>query len=416
MEDDGAPPISVVFVHGTWAKGSTWPLLEAEIRRAFGAEHVAIQYLSWSGRNTVSARLSAAAHLAQVLEDDYRHRPSHRRFVVGHSHGGTVALLGTKDAATRAALAGIICLSTPFLLVRARQFSDLGYAIAILGLVLPAAAATLWTAFILQSILPLFAGLALGWAVRSLFKHGEFRVQSFMNLVSPPNVTNMPVLVIRTPDDEASLSLGLMQGMNRLVWLAWRLIGLHWIALLWSAAIGLADRLRVRRLLEVVAELWIVVLIGSVFANNLLRDLNVPQYAMVTLWIPVVVIASTILSAALLVVPVGVINALALLPFGPGFSLFSPFLEVSAESTPPGVCTVVQVAWDARPAIVESGERYPLSGTGWMHRAARSGLDLWSQIRSATIRLQHSQTYNDPEAIPTLVKWMHDRVAQRLSD
>ena len=118
--------ISIVLVHGTWARGSRWPVLEAEIRRAFAAEEVTIQYLNWSGRNSVSARLSAAEALVQLLEDDIRERPDARRFIVAHSHGGTVALLGLRQTILRGAMTGVICLSTPFLLVRPRRFSELG--------------------------------------------------------------------------------------------------------------------------------------------------------------------------------------------------------------------------------------------------------------------------------------------------
>ena len=67
----------------------------------------------------------------------------------------------------------------------------------------------------------------------------------------------------------------------------------------------------------------------------------------------------SILAAALLIIPVGLINALALLPFGPAFSIFSPFIEASAESTPPGASTVVQLSWESEPAIVETAGRYP---------------------------------------------------------
>ena len=158
-------PISVVFVHGTWASGSTWPLLEAGIRRVFGAEYVAVQYLNWSGRNTVSARISAAEKLAHLLEADSQHRPTTRRFIVAHSHGGTVALLATREAALRRTVAGVICLSTPFLLVRPRRFSELGWSIANLGLVLSLAFVTIGAALITRSIVPLFLGPAIGWTV-----------------------------------------------------------------------------------------------------------------------------------------------------------------------------------------------------------------------------------------------------------
>jgi hypothetical protein len=318
-----------------------------------------------------------------------------------------VALLGTRNEAVRQSLAGVVCLSSPFLLVRARQLSDLGDAIAKLGVLLSAAAIAVWA--VITRSLWVASGLVLGAVVYALIRHLASRVPAFMTLVSPPSVGNLPLLVVRAPDDEASLSLGFMQAGNRLMWLAWRVLALQWIPLLWNVALRVADRVRARTLLEVAGELWIVVLVGSLFLGNLFRRLNVPEYVLVALWVPVVLVAFTMALGAILIIPIGVMNALALLPFGPGFSLFSPFLEVSAESTPPGACTVVQMSWNAQPAIVESGERYELSGTGWMNRAMKNSLDLWSQIRSSTIRLQHSTTYHDPLAIAAVVQWMRER-------
>jgi pimeloyl-ACP methyl ester carboxylesterase len=412
-------PISVVFVHGTWASGSTWPLLEAEIRRAFGTEQVALQYLNWSGRNTVSARLSAAKQLARLLETDSKYQPTTRRFIVAHSHGGTVALLGTRDAALRMTIAGVICLSTPFVLVRPRRFSEVGSSIATLGFVLSLALVTIGAALITRSFIPLLLGPALGWTAKVALKRGASHVRSFIDRVSLPNATGLPLLIVRAPDDEASLSLGLMQGANRLLWLAWRLIGLHWVTLIWNAVLRVADRVRARTILERGAKLWIIILFSSVVVKILLgRDLalQAPSYLFFVLFAPVFVMILTILVAALLIIPVGLINALALLPFGPEFSLFSPLIEASAESTPPGACTVVQLSWESEPAIVETPARYSFGGRGWIELAFVGTLDLWDRITMSAIRLQHSKTYSDPRAIATVVKWMQDRSQIRGSE
>jgi hypothetical protein len=410
-------PISVVFVHGTWARGSAWPLLEAGIRRAFGGEQVALQYLSWSGRNTVSARLLAAEDLAHLLEADRQHRPTARRFIVAHSHGGAVALLGTRDTALRQAVAGVICLSTPFLLVRPRHFSELGLSVATLGLILTLALVTILLVYVTRSIVPLLLGVVLAWPATVVMKCWARRARSFMDRVSPPNVTDLPLLVVRAPDDEASLSLGLMQAANRLVWLGWRVLGFRWVALLWNAMLRLADRVKARTIMERGAELWIIALISSFIAGFFLRE-HVPQQSAFAPFVgvllaPVLVVILTILVAALLIIPAGFINALALLPFGPGFSIFSPFIEVSAESTPPGASRVVQLSWESQPAIGKSVAMYPPGDTPWIVRITLAVLGLWDQLKSSAIHLQHSTTYSDPRAIATVVKWMQDRVSDR---
>src|SRR5262245_35618481 len=100
------------------------------------------------------------------------------------------------------------------------------------------------------------------------------------------------------------------------------------------------------------------------------------------------------------------INALALLPFGPEFAIRSPFIEVSAEATPPGACSVVQLSWEPQPAIEEAHPRYPGGGAGWVDRTMRTSLRLWDQVASSAIRLQHSKTYSDPRAVAVVVGWM----------
>ena len=205
-------------------------------------------------------------------------------------------------------------------------------------------------------------------------KRSAPHLRSFIDRVSLPNATNLPLLIVRAPDDEASLSLGLMQGANRLVWVAWRVIGLHWVTLLWNAVLRVADRVKARTILERGAELWVMAVISLLFLQVYLGKYTAPEGQHLTiftvfsavLFIPVLIMLLTILVAALLIIPVGLINALALLPFGPAFSIFSPFIEASAESTPPGASTVVQLSWESEPAIVETAGRYPVGGTGWI--------------------------------------------------
>jgi hypothetical protein len=408
-----APFISVVFVHGTWAGGSTWPQLEAHIRRAFAPAEVAIHHLKWSGRNTVSARLSAAETLTQFLRADLAHRPTARRFVVGHSHGGTVALFGLRDVARRQSVDGVICLSTPFLLVRPRRLSELGSSLVSFGLVMTVAVVTVAAALFTRSIVPLIVGPAAAWAIRVAAVRGASRSQPFIERVSLPDVTGLPLLIVRAPDDEASLSLGLLQATTRLLWLVWRVLGLHWVALLWNAALRLADRVGVRAVVERLAELWIVAVISAVVTAALFQKYtssDFPSYLAVIAFAPVLLMVVTILVAALLIVPIGIINALALLPFGPGFAIFSPFIEVSAEATPSGASMVVQLSWSSRPMISETTSQYAVRDSSWMGRTVSAALGFWNQIASSAIRLQHSETYSDPAAITAAVRWMRERV------
>src|SRR4029077_16813997 len=56
-------------------------------------------------------------HLASLLE----RFPDAAHFVIGHSHGGSVALYAMRDDTIRKRLRGVACLSTPFLGTKKRN-------------------------------------------------------------------------------------------------------------------------------------------------------------------------------------------------------------------------------------------------------------------------------------------------------
>ena len=115
------------------------------------------------GTETVSARISAAEKLSQLLEADSQRRPATRRFIVAHSHGGTVALLGNaggcaaSDCGWRHLPLDAVPARSPPTLQRARMVD------CDLGLVLSLAFVTIGAALITRSIVPLFLGPAIAW-------------------------------------------------------------------------------------------------------------------------------------------------------------------------------------------------------------------------------------------------------------
>lgn len=412
VEDD-APldAVSVVFVHGTWARGSRWPQFERALRGAFGAERVAVQYLDWSGRNTVSARLAAGRKLAELLQNDVQARPSARRFIVAHSHGGTVALLALRDFSSSHCVDGIICLSTPFLLVRPREFSELQWSIVMLGLALTLAAVTIGAAFMTQSLVPVLAGPVAGWAAWRGVRSSAARARTFLKRVSLPDMTNLPLLIVRAPDDEASLTLAIVQGASRLLSATWRVIGLEWVALMWNAAGRLADRFKARRLLTVAADVWIVSLFALIVVNQFIPT-GRPSIVFVVLAAPLTMMMFTFVLAGLLIVPFGLVNALALVPFGPGYSIFSPFIELTAETTPHGQWTVVQLPWEPLPAIAKVSRFGRIEG-GWLHRGMWAATQLWEEVTSSMTGLQHSATHSNGRAITATLNWMQQQVPSK---
>src|SRR4051812_33993109 len=108
----------VTTIHGTFAKRAVWtgpdsPL--SQYLRTHVSGPVRIAPFEWSGRNSFEARSDAARRLREHLEAIARAEPDSRQFVVAHSHGGNVALLAAGDGILTSPVAGIVCLSTPFL-------------------------------------------------------------------------------------------------------------------------------------------------------------------------------------------------------------------------------------------------------------------------------------------------------------
>lgn len=84
-----------IIVHGTWGFDSDWyqpggDFFEAVKKFAHETAHV-IPF-SWSGNNSIDARSRAANSLASCIDS---YHPDAEIIVIGHSHGGTVALLAS---------------------------------------------------------------------------------------------------------------------------------------------------------------------------------------------------------------------------------------------------------------------------------------------------------------------------------
>jgi Lipase (class 3) len=121
------PLVLVTIVHGTWARlrvpfygNPLWfeqgsPFVE-DLRANLSALGIQaeIDAFLWSGANSLFARIDASRNLARRIERRAEKSPDVRQVIVGHSHGGTVALLSL-----RALLPNVqpivVTLATPFM-------------------------------------------------------------------------------------------------------------------------------------------------------------------------------------------------------------------------------------------------------------------------------------------------------------
>lgn len=84
---------------------------------------------SWSGANKHAARnaavLELAKHIDSVAQQD-NHSP---HFLIGHSHGGNIALYALRSASCHERLSGVVCMNTPFVCVQRRDTTRLFFLI-----------------------------------------------------------------------------------------------------------------------------------------------------------------------------------------------------------------------------------------------------------------------------------------------
>jgi len=210
---------TVTLVHGTFAPKATWTYPDSyvanELRKQLGPD-VVITRFQWSGRNSHSARVNGGIELKKHLLQLKQDHPLFLHFVVGHSHGGNVAIYAANLGAR---FDGIVCLATPFLSIRNRKLGPWavvapiytlcvglqmksifpGQLLSILGL--PFTTASLFLGLICELLVFALLGVAAAkvWDVATQSAWEWSRGSEWR-----PISKDLPVLVVRAKADEAS--------------------------------------------------------------------------------------------------------------------------------------------------------------------------------------------------------------------
>jgi pimeloyl-ACP methyl ester carboxylesterase len=256
MPAETLPPIHVVLVHGTFARGAAWTqpsrsTLCRRLRDELG-DDVTFDAFEWSGENTHRARVLGGKGLAAHLEDLIGYRRDRRIFVIGHSHGGTVIThaLRHRPALARA-LDGVVFLSTPFIQLRRRPHAlALASMIGMLLLLLLIAALSYtedalyalqwpnWAVKLAGLAVYVVLGLGLVAAIyetrpapadkrnaankkkkpdEELVARLDVAIERLLAEFSVRNLDRHRTLIVRANADEASAALAWIQAFSRLV-------------------------------------------------------------------------------------------------------------------------------------------------------------------------------------------------------
>lgn len=102
----------VILIHGTWASQASWYRQGGNFHSALkeAIPHTSIISFAWSGKFERNERLEAGKRLATLIDKIPAH---HDIIVIGHSHGGNIALIATGHC-TRI-IKHIVLLGTPIM-------------------------------------------------------------------------------------------------------------------------------------------------------------------------------------------------------------------------------------------------------------------------------------------------------------
>ena len=399
--------VVITLVHGTWGYQSEWIREHSALRAAFQKafkEMVFFRTFYWSGRNSFAARETAAEDLKTFLREGIEIFPYANHAIIAHSHGGNIALKALDEDVIRSRVSTVICLSTPFLTVASRNFGPfLSFALKFGHLAVAGAAAI----FLNVEISPLRAFAADAFRPDSHFLYFCFvltfaaEVLLFWSLIYFPAkrwrayaekftksqtirpVSDLHVLVIRPPADEAS---GVLTTTQFLAWFATRA---------WQAAAFIPSVFRSAEKKWTAwterHKVWSFLVACGIMAASFWGTRENPLSDMRRKWLegPIVLFFTALVlrvfyvrmiiflllvlstfAVGLFILPLIAILSLAVVPFSPSDAFLVGPLQIAAEAAPIGRCEILQL-----PSTGAEG-------------------------------LMHSSTYTNPLALDASVAWV----------
>jgi hypothetical protein len=364
--------VILTLVHGTWASDAKWIKSDSVFARALtealrGAE-VQIAPFTWNGSNSHRDRCRAAVDLRTHIKNCASRYPLQDHFIISHSHGGNVALYALRDDTVANYVRGIVCLSTPFIHCRPRQLGPMGWT-PIYGLWV---ASAMWLSFFgVHKLFPSLTGVKgflLVWLIwhvlagagetlcESLLRRFKQRTagtrgsqgaeESLTDSFRFPALKPDSLLVLRTAGDEASAGLATSHFLSLVLSALSRVVGSIARFGLWLATLP-----------EILAEGWLmiplllfissVVMLATLPPDSLFKYLAiiVGSASMACLFPMVPTSAGLAIAVAASVPCIVLIFLLTLIsaPFGMDTAALSYQYEITAEGTPPGRSTTIEL-------------------------------------------------------------------------
>jgi hypothetical protein len=404
------PALLVTLVHGTFARRAAWTMPDSSLSRALSlgpGKGILVRRFEWSGWNSIGARRAAARDLHLDLTEVARRFPRARHIVIGHSHGGNVALDAMR--LSQALLTdGLICLATPVLTPLRRSFGA-GEEMTVLT--------SFFVALAAPAILILkLCGASEAWqegavaAALILAPIWFARARSLSDAVAgsmPDGALDPERLVfVRSPSDEASGFIATLSLMNwtvgRIAFWPYRtvdwlirlvdrnrsnvlagltlLLGLGVLLALTAINAASADAAAVRPQAQALYAAALLALVVGMAGMLLVLTAQVLKLARARMWVLAVAWPITIpagLIAGFLLLPAVLLASLSgMVAIGWELLICSVFVEVAAEPCPTGEWQVIQLP--------------PVSGAGLRHSSVYESDAGIAAILAAVERLGES--------------------------
>jgi hypothetical protein len=128
------PEAIIILIHGTKAfpplmKRTTWTEPKSKCWSSLSSElagrNILVYPLGWSGWNSFASRRKAQEALGVLTKKIKEVYPSSKQVIIGHSHGGSIALGALADKAVAVRISSVACLATPVLISEKEDPSDL---------------------------------------------------------------------------------------------------------------------------------------------------------------------------------------------------------------------------------------------------------------------------------------------------
>lgn len=224
--------LAITLVHGTWARRAEWTqrgsALTKHLERKIAAgwmEEVEITWstVDWSGLNRMKHRSEGARRLLNHMLEFVGGYPGHAHFIIGHSHGGSVAIeaLHDKEVGLGTRLFGVVCMNTPFLVALPRSAAQT--LPALLGVAFSALAISGFLSLAFVSAEQVLGGILVAAALLGmvllvvrwgparwrvpLYRQYVRHYKRFHDTYLGGHLDEPPVLCVWTADDEATTGL-----------------------------------------------------------------------------------------------------------------------------------------------------------------------------------------------------------------